>query len=624
MNFLFAESPQLLALAEYSLKGLLILSLAFSAVLLMRKTSASSRHFVLLTAVAAVLLTPLFSLTLPRLELQLLPQVKTEEVYIPLESGLFPIEIAHELKTEGSFDNSAPLASELPIYQQPGPIEIQINPLLTAVWIIGMLAAASRLLYSSYVISRAVSRSETADSWLYRILEELKRELNIRSRIRLKISDSAMTPFTQGLFNHTIVLPLEEISNSATLRSIMLHELAHIKRSDNLTQRFAQILCIIQWFNPFTWLVARQMMKDRELACDNLVINMGTQASAYASNLVNLARKMKHLRRTNLAAAAIVNSNNFKERIMSILATNSNRKDVSKNLKLITVFALALLAIPLALLQNATLADTETEPANEPVPQNLEEPVFDDVRVMETGHAIALGFKPSHPNIVKIKGTFLGKTVYFRNQGNKFTGLFTYGNSIEPGTFRVTLEMEDKDGKTFRNIVDLELTVPEDERGAKPNHEDQQYSLQILESIPVANAAPPWHKTLLTPVEGRISSYFGSRRDRFTGKMQNHNGVDIAADHGAPVRAALEGRVVLTKKLGEYGNTVVLDHGGGMGTVYAHLESWTIKKGDLVKKGDLIGKVGNSGKSTGPHLHWSLLIDDVALNPLDRTTKKAK
>jgi len=122
----------------------------------------------------------------------------------------------------------------------------------------------------------------------------------------------------------------------------------------------------------------------------------------------------------------------------------------------------------------------------------------------------------------------------------------------------------------------------------------------------------------------RISSPFGVRRyinGRFVGF---HKGVDISAPLGTPVYSTLSGRVVLARYLPLTGNTVVVDHGWGLMSLYAHLSEIDVKEGKFVKQGQIIGKVGSSGRSTGPHLHFGVYLNDVAVDPLQFLKLKLK
>lgn len=118
--------------------------------------------------------------------------------------------------------------------------------------------------------------------------------------------------------------------------------------------------------------------------------------------------------------------------------------------------------------------------------------------------------------------------------------------------------------------------------------------------------------SLILPVVGDITSYFGPRWGSW------HDGIDIAAPTGTPVLAADSGMVVYRGWSGNYGNLVQIDHGGGkMVTWYAHLSGFNVSLGQQVNKGDVIGYVGNTGYSTGPHLHFEIRVDGSPVNPLN-------
>lgn len=113
------------------------------------------------------------------------------------------------------------------------------------------------------------------------------------------------------------------------------------------------------------------------------------------------------------------------------------------------------------------------------------------------------------------------------------------------------------------------------------------------------------------PVSGGISSGYGYRGGEF------HAGIDITAGRGAPVRAAAGGRVVEAGWGGGYGNTVVIDHGNGLATRYAHLSSISVRVGEAVGSGEVIGSVGSTGRATGPHLHFEVMVNGSRVNPLN-------
>jgi murein DD-endopeptidase MepM/ murein hydrolase activator NlpD len=117
------------------------------------------------------------------------------------------------------------------------------------------------------------------------------------------------------------------------------------------------------------------------------------------------------------------------------------------------------------------------------------------------------------------------------------------------------------------------------------------------------------------PIDGPVGSGFGFRNDPFSGRPALHTGLDFSADIGKPILAAAGGMVVSTEQHPAYGNMVEIDHGNGLLTRYAHASKVLIKTGDLVKRGQIVAQVGTSGRSTGPHLHFEVLVEGVPQNP---------
>ena len=117
------------------------------------------------------------------------------------------------------------------------------------------------------------------------------------------------------------------------------------------------------------------------------------------------------------------------------------------------------------------------------------------------------------------------------------------------------------------------------------------------------------------PVNGPIGSGFGFRADPFSGRAALHTGLDFPADVGTPIHAAAGGVVLFTEFHQQYGNMVEIDHGRGLITRYAHSSKVLVRAGDIVKRGQAIALVGTSGRSTGPHLHFEVLLDGAPQNP---------
>jgi murein DD-endopeptidase MepM/ murein hydrolase activator NlpD len=119
----------------------------------------------------------------------------------------------------------------------------------------------------------------------------------------------------------------------------------------------------------------------------------------------------------------------------------------------------------------------------------------------------------------------------------------------------------------------------------------------------------------LWPVLGHVTDSFGERLDPFSGEGAFHTGVDVGAEYGAPVHATADGVVTDAGQHSGYGRVVIVDHGFGITTWYAHLSAYAVVAGTRVKRGEVIGYTGISGRSTGPHVHYEVRVNNAPVNP---------
>jgi murein DD-endopeptidase MepM/ murein hydrolase activator NlpD len=125
-----------------------------------------------------------------------------------------------------------------------------------------------------------------------------------------------------------------------------------------------------------------------------------------------------------------------------------------------------------------------------------------------------------------------------------------------------------------------------------------------------------WERVFIRPVEGEISTGFGLTRIINGRRRSQHTGVDLRAEEGTSVLASNHGAVVLVDELFFSGKSVILDHGWGLYSMYFHLSEAFVKEGSLVRAGAILGRVGSTGRSTGPHLHWGIRINGARVDPL--------
>jgi murein DD-endopeptidase MepM/ murein hydrolase activator NlpD len=150
--------------------------------------------------------------------------------------------------------------------------------------------------------------------------------------------------------------------------------------------------------------------------------------------------------------------------------------------------------------------------------------------------------------------------------------------------------------------------------------QDQNPPAKTPEAVvrPSADLTPGTGPLMLSEVTASapVSSKFGWRQDPLTGQATFHRGVDIAVAYGHDVKAAADGVVSFAGVQNGYGNTVVIDHEGGRQTRYAHLSQELVRAGDVVSEGQVLGKSGNSGRTTGPHLHFEMLVNGRPVDPV--------
>jgi murein DD-endopeptidase MepM/ murein hydrolase activator NlpD len=202
------------------------------------------------------------------------------------------------------------------------------------------------------------------------------------------------------------------------------------------------------------------------------------------------------------------------------------------------------------------------------------------------------------------------------------------------GSHRLTLTITDARGRsrTVTRAVQVtrwayptERLVLDDETSNLLDPAIVNNELRQLNNIFAGRTSPAlWSGLFRLPLGGNavVTAPFGQRRAYNDGPVSSaHGGVDFRAPTGTPVLAPAAGRVVLASRLQVRGNAVVLDHGLGVYTLYAHLSAFRVQPGALVKPGQVIGLSGNTGLSTGAHLHWELHVSGPAVNPLEWTRR---
>ena len=230
---------------------------------------------------------------------------------------------------------------------------------------------------------------------------------------------------------------------------------------------------------------------------------------------------------------------------------------------------------------------------------------------------IALG-----PSTEAPRASFNGVPVMVVRQGSQWLALVGIGLSATPGAASLVLQRDGSETalpfaiKPF-HYAEQRLKVAPGQVDLAPDDlaRYERESAHAKQVIATFTETLPETLRLAPPVPGRRSSSFGLRRV-FNGQSRNpHSGMDIAAPQGTTVHAPAAGRVIDTGNYFFNGNTVWLDHGAGLLTMYCHLSAIGVKVGDMVAAGAPIGAVGMTGRATGPHLHWSVSLNRAMVDP---------
>lgn len=238
---------------------------------------------------------------------------------------------------------------------------------------------------------------------------------------------------------------------------------------------------------------------------------------------------------------------------------------------------------------------------------------------------------PSEDPMAEVEGTFLNRRIPFfpdprPGASPGYVGLLGIDLQDEPGTHELAVVLKHGESSrrlSFNVLVVKEkfhvehLTLPKDkvDLNDKALARWKAEQAQVKSALAADSRLRLWRDGFIEPVNGKKTGIFGSLRI-MNGKPRNpHNGEDIGAPTGTPVVASNDGVVRLTVDHFFSGKGIFLDHGLGLYSMYFHLSEVLVKAGDLVKAGQLIGKVGSTGRVTGPHLHWGAKINGARVNP---------
>ena len=217
-----------------------------------------------------------------------------------------------------------------------------------------------------------------------------------------------------------------------------------------------------------------------------------------------------------------------------------------------------------------------------------------------------------------------GRTLHFSSCGKGcFLSIGSVDIKTNPGSQRIKLRTGKKTTMLHVSVLKgrfetMNLTLPEEKVTLFSPEEIERIDREdaLLDSIWKIVSERLWDGNFILPLQNQLSTPFGAKRIINNKKESLHRGLDIRGKAGEEIRASNRGRVLLTEELFFGGNTVVIDHGQAIFTVYMHMSVFNVSPGDIVSRNDVIGYVGSTGRSSGPHLHFGVKVAGINANPV--------
>lgn len=236
---------------------------------------------------------------------------------------------------------------------------------------------------------------------------------------------------------------------------------------------------------------------------------------------------------------------------------------------------------------------------------------------------------PGDAFLVKVTGVssepavlFSGKQLNFTNCGKDcFIAIGAIDIETSPGVYNVSLKSGGDSMLLGLNIrhaafAVLRLTLPETKVSLSPKDlQRADKEAERLNALWLISSDKLWDGSFIMPLDNSKSTAFGTKRIFNNKKVSIHRGLDINGRAGEAIKASNRGRVVLAEELFFGGNTIILDHGQGIYTIYMHLSALNAGLGDIVSKGAVVGLVGSTGRASGPHLHFGVKVANINTNP---------
>lgn len=514
---------------------------------------------------------------------------------------------------------------------RPGALE----SLLLLVWGVGVVVSTIRVCGGLWRWHRTVKRAEEVSvAWQHRF-ETLARRSGLRRGVRMLASNRVDLPCALGWLRPVVLVPVSLLTgfDPAQMEAILLHELAHVRRHDWVVGILQAVIESLLFHVPFVWLLSARLRSEREACCDDAVVEILGDRLAYAKALVSLEAAL-HVPR--LAPSA--NGGSLVSRIRRLADPHTRTRP-----RISVACSLVVLTAALSFASIVTIVGSD-DPLPTWLPQDVSRwaPMLEEASKMHDLPPALLGIMTlvesgGDPEAVSSRGA-TGLLQIMPATGQRIAEQRGLGEvdlndpqvNLDFGAWYLARQLEAFDGN-----LELALAAYNGGPGRARRWSEKGEPLSSETTAYVALLTQMWDER----GEGQSDTYQAWWKRRNSGRvaaMQNplpksrisqvfgsmafgkgpHKGVDLAASKGTQVLAPMEGEVIAVLDDSKAGKAVVVRHGMGLETRYHHLDSIAVELGDTLAAGETLGRVGSTGVSTGPHLHFEVRENGVPVDPM--------
>ncbi len=579
---------------DVAVKAFALLAIASTATPALRRASSALRHFVWLLAISGVLLLPVLSVALPQwgllpawldvraaittvsdsqrsgsagqssARLQVAashaPEIEASEIRAEARAGAMaaPLPGEQHRRSEGT-PHVDDVASRHDM--QVGRANV-FEVLTLAVWLVGVgVCCASTLIGAISLCGLGRSSQRVSDESQLGLLTDLCRQLGVRRPVTLLQSHHRSMPMTWGAVRPRLLVPSEFADwENDRKQTVLLHELAHIKRRDYLVQLVTGLACAIHWFNPLVWLARRQMVSEREGACDDLALRMGIRSSDYAGHLLHIGSRLSSGWAARHVAAAMARQSEMESRLRAVLDPARNRKPLTRATLVLCTVALGLVAATLAMLRTSEAGDpllpesTRADATQDPVPAQsvarsdahgdpLPQGAVSRLGTTRWRHKTHVALARFSPNgkvlataggdtTIRLWDVFTGKQLHELTEAGRWP---TYGIVFSPGGGRMASVHEGGIVRLWDVATGWQVCEPQEHPGERSDRYEVAFAPdgRTLATVGVADVRL-WSADALKPLEQLATD--GDQGRGGPGVAFSPDGRLLAASGGADIR----------------------------------------------------------------------------------------